>query len=103
MVIMGTESVWKLDLNAEGDATSETEATAAISAPVAPARWRTIAGIRVLEMERVEVVDQDALTDAELRSAPWWTDVDGWKLGRRRTGDLVVFDAGQFGPGAAGL
>lgn len=26
-----------------------------------------------------------------------WTDVDCWNLGRRRTGELVVFDAGQFG------
>ena len=49
-------------------------------------------------MEKVEVVSPDDLTDEELRANPWWTDVDGWELGRRRTGQLVVFDAGEFGP-----
>jgi hypothetical protein len=49
-------------------------------------------------MERVTVVEPDDLTDEELLANPWWTDVDGWTLGRRRTGQLVVFDAGQFGP-----
>jgi hypothetical protein len=98
IVILGPQAVWKLSLNHAGDITSETEAGAAIAAPVAPARWRTIAGIRVLEMERVEVVRPDALTDEELRNAPWWTDVDGWQIGRRTTGELVVFDAGEFGP-----
>lgn len=85
-------------MNADGEATSDIEARAAIPAPVAPARWQTVAGIRVLEMERVEVVRPDDLSDHELRAAPWWTDVDCWNLGRRRTGELVVFDAGQFGP-----
>lgn len=98
VVILGARSVWKLAMNADGEATSDIEARASIPAPVAPARWHTVAGIRVLEMERVEVVRPDDLSDQELRAAPWWTDVDCWNLGRRRTGELVVFDAGQFGP-----
>jgi len=98
-VIIGTDTVWKLALNSLGDKASEIEATAAIPAPVAPARWQTIAGIRVLEMERVELIEPDELSDDELAANPWWTDVDAWQLGRRRTGELVVFDAGQFGPG----
>lgn len=68
-------------------------------APVAPGRWQTVAGIRVLEMERVELVGPDDLSDRELSAAQWWPYVDCWKMGRRRTGELVVFDAGQFGPG----
>lgn len=99
VVIIGRDAVWKLALNSHGDSISDIEARAAISAPVAPARWRTVAGIRVLEMERVEVVDPDDLGDDELAANPWWTDVDGWLFGRRQSGELVVFDAGQFGPG----
>lgn len=99
LVIIGARMVWKLAMNADGAATSEIEARAAISAPMAPARWRTVAGIRVLEMERVEVLGPDDLSDQELRAAPWWPDVDCWRLGRRRNGEIVVFDAGEFGPG----
>ena len=98
IVIIGAESVWNLAMNPDGEATSNLEAAAAIAAPVAPARWTYVAGVRVLEMERVTVVEPDDLTDEELLANPWWTDVDGWTLGRRRTGQLVVFDAGQFGP-----
>lgn len=98
-VIVGTRTVWKLSLNSLGDKASELEATGAISAPVAPARWQAIAGVRVLEMERVEMVDPQDVSDAELAANPWWTDVDGHELGRRPSGELVVFDAGQFGPG----
>lgn len=97
LVILGARSVWKLAMNADGEATSDIEARAAIAAPVAPARWQTVAGIRVLEMERVEVIRPDDLSDQELQAVPWWTDVDCWNLGRRRTGELVVFDAGEFG------
>lgn len=97
-VIIGSDAVWKLAVNADGEATSNLEAEAVIAAPVAPARWVRVAGVRVLEMERVEVVEPDDLSDEELQANPWWTDVDGWSLGRRRTGELVVFDAGQFGP-----
>lgn len=98
IVIIGSETVWKLALNTRGDVTSNVEAAAALSAPIAPARWTYVAGIRTLEMERVEIVTPDDLADEELQDNPWWTDVDGWKLGRRRTGELVVFDAGLFGP-----
>lgn len=97
-VIIGADTVWKLSLNSVGDSASEIEASASISAPVAPARWQVIAGIQVLEMERVTLVDPDDVSDAELLANPWWTDVDGHELGRRTTGELVVFDAGQFGP-----
>ncbi len=98
IVIIGSEAVWKIAINPGGDITSDREAAATIPAPVAPARWTHVAGVRVLEMERVAVVDPDDLTDAELLANPWWTDVDGWQLGRRHTGQLVVFDAGKFSP-----
>lgn len=99
LVIIGSHSVWKLALNPPGEAASDLEASGEISAPVAPAHWTYVAGVRALEMERVEVITPDELSDEELRANPWWTDVDGWQFGRRRTGELVVFDAGQFGPG----
>ena len=90
IVIIGSNTVWKIALNPRGDETSNLEASAAISAPVAPARWTYVAGIRALEMEKVEVVSPDDLTDEELRANPWWTDVDGWELGRRRTGRRIA-------------
>lgn len=97
VVVLGTDSVWKLAFNAKGAATSELEVAAAIAAPVAPAGWRSVAGVRVVEMERVEVIAPEAVGDDELRANSWWVDVDRHMLGRRRSGELVVFDAGQFG------
>ncbi|SLC86859.1 Uncharacterised protein [Mycobacteroides abscessus subsp. abscessus] len=99
LVVLGVDSVWKLAFNARGAETSELEVAAALPAPVSPASWRLVAGVQVVEMERVEVLAPEAVGDDELRASPWWADVDRHMLGRRRSGELVVFDAGQFGAG----
>ena len=63
--------------------------------PVAPARWTYVAGVRVLEVERVVVVDPHDLTDEELLANPSWTDVDRWQHGGRRHGAAGGVRRGQ--------
>lgn len=97
VVFLDDDFVYKLAVCTEGEHVNEVEVRGAVDAPVASCSWDEVDGIRVVKMERVEVVDARELSDDELRRAPWWVDVDCWKLGRRTNGDLVCFDAGQFG------
>ncbi|WP_131811573.1 hypothetical protein [Mycolicibacterium peregrinum] len=89
---------YKLACTERGEQTSEVEASGAIAAPVAPAQWIEIAGVRVLQMEYVDhVVEDDRLREIDLARYPWVPLVDCVQIGWAADGSLVCFDAGQFG------
>lgn len=97
IVIIAANHVYKLAFNSDGDRASQIESAAAIDAPVAPAQWVTVDGIRALRMERVTPVVPADVHNLDLRKYPWLDRIDMAQVGWSRNGELLCYDAGQFG------
>lgn len=92
------DSVYKLAFCEDGAIANRIETQGVhCGVPIAAASWTVVAGVALLRMERVEVVEVEDRHKIDLEKYPWVTLVDMKQVGWTKTGELVCFDAGQLG------
>ncbi|RIT36733.1 hypothetical protein D2E76_15850 [Mycobacteroides abscessus] len=92
------DSVYKLAFCEDGAIANRIEVQGVhCGVPIAAASWTVVAGVALLRMERVEVVEVEDRHKIDLEKYPWVPLVDMKQVGWTKTGELVCFDAGQLG------
>lgn len=90
--------VYKLAFSRQGAKANHIEAQGMhCDVPIAAAQWVTIAGVVLLQMERVDPIDPKDRHGIDLDRYPWVPLVDQYQVGWTKTGELVCYDAGQLG------
>ncbi|WP_255802058.1 hypothetical protein [Mycobacteroides abscessus] len=90
--------VYKLAFCAQGAKANHIESQGMYGGvPIAATRWVAVAGVALLQMERVDPIDSNDRHGIDLQRYPWVPLVDRCQVGWTKFGELVCYDAGQLG------